>query len=134
SLGLPGDDDRDWTAASWNAGAVFGVGGGLSLTAGVGRSWRAPTLFELYANGPRIGEGRYDVGDRALEEEKGVEIDGGLRWTGPTARAEVSVFRNAIDDFIVTAPTGDFFGGLRVFHTMQTDALLRGVEAQAEVR
>jgi outer membrane receptor protein involved in Fe transport len=134
SLGLPGDDDRDWTAASWNAGAVFPVAGGLSLTAGVGRSWRAPTLFELYANGPRIGEARYDVGDPTLAEEKGLEIDGGVRWTSPTARAEVSVFRNAIDDFIVTGPTGAFIGGLRVFRTTQTDALLRGVEAQAEVR
>lgn len=133
-LGLPGDDERDWTAASWNAGAVVPVAGGLSLTAGVGRSWRAPTLFELYANGPRIGEARYDVGDRTLEEEKGVEIDGGVRWTSPDARTEVSVFRNAIDDFIVTGPTDQFIGGLRVYRTTQTDALLRGVEAQAEVR
>jgi len=133
-LSLPSDDDRDWTAASWNAGAVLGVGGGLALTAGVGRSWRAPTLFELYANGPRIGETRFDVGDAALREERGLEMDGGVRWTGAAARAEVSVFRNAIDDFIVTGPTGAFIGGLRVFRTTQADALLRGVEAQAEVR
>ncbi|HEX8906797.1 MAG TPA: TonB-dependent receptor, partial [Longimicrobiaceae bacterium] len=55
-------------------------------------------------------------------------------WTGPTARAELSVYRNAIDDFILTEPTGDFVSGLRVFRTVQTDALLRGVEAEAEVR
>jgi iron complex outermembrane recepter protein len=133
-LDIPSDDERDWTAASWNAGAVLGVGRGLALTAGVGRSWRAPTLFELYANGPRIGEARYDVGDRTLREEQGLEVDGGVRWTGPGARAEVTVFRNAIDDFIVTAPTGEFVGGLRVFRTTQADALLRGVEAQSEVR
>ncbi|SOD03383.1 iron complex outermembrane recepter protein/hemoglobin/transferrin/lactoferrin receptor protein [bacterium JGI 053] len=134
SLDLVADDDRDWTAVSWNAGGVLGVGGGLALTASVGRSWRAPTLFELYANGPRIGEARYDVGDPALEQERGLEIDGGVRWTGAAARAEVSVFRNAIDDFIVTAPTDVFIGGLRVFRTRQADALLRGVEAQAEAR
>jgi iron complex outermembrane recepter protein len=133
-LALPTDDDRSWTAASWNAGAVLGVGGGVALTAGVGRSWRAPTLFELYANGPRIGEARYDVGDPTLKQEQGVEIDGGLRWTGATARAEVNVYRNAVDGFIVTEPTADFNGGLRVFRTVQTDALLRGVEAQAEAR
>ncbi|HSU17655.1 TonB-dependent receptor [Longimicrobium sp.] len=134
ALGLPSDDERSWTAASWNAGAVLGVARGLALTAGVGRSWRAPTLFELYANGPRIGEARFDVGDSTLTQEQGLEIDGGVRWTGATARMEVSVFRNAIDDFIVTAPTDVFIGGLRVFRTTQTDALLRGVEAQAEVR
>ncbi|HEX8903465.1 MAG TPA: TonB-dependent receptor, partial [Longimicrobiaceae bacterium] len=133
-IDTPFDDERDWTAASWNAGAVFRLWRGLAVTAGVGRSWRAPTLFELYANGPRIGELRWDVGDPTLEEEKGMEIDGGLRWTGSRARAEVSVYRNAIDDYIVTEPTGDFISGLRVFRSVQTDALLRGVEAEAEVR
>jgi outer membrane receptor protein involved in Fe transport len=133
-LGLPSDHQRSWTAASWNTGAVLGLGRGLALTAGVGRSWRAPTLFELYASGPRIGEARFDVGDSTLVQEQGLEIDGGVRWTGAAARAEISVFRNAIDDFIVTAPTGAMAGDLRIFRTMQTDALLRGVEAQAEVR
>ncbi len=134
ALGLPADDERSWTAPSWNAGAVLDVGGGLGLTAGVGRSWRAPTLFELYANGPRIGEARYDRGDSTLTDERGMEIDGGVRWTGRVARLEVNVYRNAIDHFIVTEPTGIFLGGLRVFQTVQTDALLRGVEAQGEVR
>lgn len=134
SFGLASDHERDWTAPSWNAGGVLDVGGGLALTAGVGRSWRAPTLFELYANGPRIGEARYDVGDSTLVEERGMEIDGGLRWTGPSARAEVSVFSNRVDGYIVTEPTAVLAGGLRVFRTMQTDALLRGVEAQAEAR
>ena len=133
-FGLPSDHERSWTAPSWNGGAVVTLGGGFALTAGVGQSWRAPTLFELYANGPRIGEARFDVGDSTLVEETGVEMDGGLRWTGPTARVEVSVFRNLVDDYIVTEPTDEFFAGFRVFRTVQTDALLRGFEAQAEVR
>jgi len=133
-FGLAGDHDRGWTAPSWNSGAVLSLGGGFALTAAVGQSWRAPTLFELYANGPRIGEARYDVGDSTLVEEKGLEVDGGLRWTVPSARVELSLFRNAVDDYIVTEPTDAFFGGFRVFRTVQTDALLRGVEAQAEVR
>jgi iron complex outermembrane receptor protein/hemoglobin/transferrin/lactoferrin receptor protein len=134
SLGLPSDDERSWTAPSWNSGVVLEMGGGFAVTGGVGQSWRAPTLFELYANGPRIGEARYDIGDSTLVEEKGLEVDAGLRWTGPSAHAELSWFRNSVDDFIVTEPTGALFGNLQVFRTTQTDALLRGVEAQAEVR
>ncbi|HKP75394.1 MAG TPA: TonB-dependent receptor, partial [Longimicrobiaceae bacterium] len=133
-FGAPSERGRDWTAPSWNSGAVLDLGGGFAVTAGVGQSWRAPTLFELYANGPRIGEARYDVGDSTLVEEKGLEADGGLRWTSPSARVELSVFRNSVDDYIVTEPTDVFFGGYRVFRTVQTNALLRGFEAQAEVR
>ena len=134
-LNLAAMDDRSWTAVSWNAGAALELARGLFATAGVGRSWRAPTLFELYANGPRIGEARYDVGDPSLDTEAGLEIDAGVRWAlGSAARVEVNVFRNAIDRFIVTAPTADVQDGLRVYRTEQTDALLRGVEAQAEAR
>jgi len=133
ALGLS-DDGRDWTAESWNAGAVIGVARGLAVTAGVGRSWRAPTLFELYADGPRIGEARYDVGDPALERERGLELDGGLRWTGARARAEVSAFSNRIGGYIQALPTAQQQDGLRVYRYAATDALLRGVEAEAELR
>ncbi|HET7462694.1 MAG TPA: TonB-dependent receptor, partial [Longimicrobium sp.] len=109
------DDERIWTAESWNAGAVIAVWPGVALTAGVGRSWRAPTLFELYANGPRIGEARYDVGDPTLDRERGVELDGGLRWTGARARAEVHAFTHRIDGYIQALPTPQQQNGLRVY-------------------
>ncbi|HET7228966.1 MAG TPA: TonB-dependent receptor [Longimicrobium sp.] len=133
ALGL-GDDDRGWTAESWNAGAVARVWRGLALTAGVGRSWRAPTLFELYANGPRIGEARFDVGDPSLDRERGLELDGGLRWTGARVHGELSVFSNRVDDYIQAFPTAQQEDGLRVYRYAATNALLRGVEGEAEVR
>lgn len=133
ALGLA-DDDRDWTAESWNASAVIAVWRGLAVTAGVGRSWRAPTLFELYANGPRIGEARYDVGEPTLERERGLELDGGVRWTGTRARAEVHAFSNRIGGYIQALPTAQQQDGLRVYRYAAADALLRGVEAEAEVR
>lgn len=132
-LGLTGDD-RSWTAESWNAGAVIDAGRGVAVTAGVGRSWRAPTLFELYAHGPRIGEARYVVGDPTLERQRGLELDGGLRWAGARARAEVHAFSNRVDGYIQALPTAELQNGLRVYRYTAPDAHLRGVEAEGEVR
>src|SRR2546428_722899 len=63
SLGVVAQD-RNSQAWSGNAGVVFTLAAGLSLSLNLGRAWRAPTLFELFANGPHIGEARYELGVR----------------------------------------------------------------------
>src|SRR5256885_16115326 len=52
------------------------------------RAWRAPTLFELFSNGPHLGEARYEIGDAGLKPEAGTELDGTLRWQGTRGRVE----------------------------------------------
>src|SRR3989449_79051 len=70
SLGVVAQD-RSNQAWSGNAGGGFTPvpGGALSLSLNVGRAWRAPTLFELFANGPHIGEARYELGDSTMKPE-----------------------------------------------------------------
>ena len=45
----------------------------LSVSGNVGRAWRAPTLFELFSNGPHLGEARYEQGDPGLRPEAGTD-------------------------------------------------------------
>ncbi len=125
--------NADYTAFSGSAGAVLHLGGGLSFTANVGRAWRAPTLFELFSNGPRLGESRYEIGDTSLKPEAGLDTDVGLRWDPGFATVTVSAFHNRINDYIYLAPTADSINGLRVFRNLQADARLQGYEAQAHV-
>lgn len=125
--------NADYTAFSGSAGAVLHVGSGLSFTANVGRAWRAPTLFELFSNGPRLGEARYEIGDTSLKPENGIDTDVGLRWEPGFASVTVSAFRNRINDYIYLAPTADSINGLRVFRNLQADARLQGYEAQAHI-
>jgi len=51
----------------------------VALHLNVGRAWRAPTLFELFAHGPHIGEARYEQGDSTLRAETSRSVDVGLR-------------------------------------------------------
>lgn len=62
-LGLTSDDKRSWTVSTGNEGLVFRPVQPLALAANAGLAWRAPTIFELYSNGPLLAEGRYEVGD-----------------------------------------------------------------------
>jgi len=105
----------------------------------VSRNGRAPTEFELYADGPHAGTGSYEVGDPTLESEKVTSYEVSLRWTG-SGRAELHLFTARYDGFIQELPTGLLAeddgtispaGELPVFRYSQTDATFTGIEFEA---
>lgn len=121
-------DTRSWSSMTGDVGLVVRPMQQLSLVANVGTGWRAPTLFDLYTNGPNAGDARYEIGNPILNTERDHSIDSGIRWASDRARAEVSVFQNTVDDYIFTAPTSQTVGGLQVFRHTQSDARLTGAE------
>lgn len=121
-------DSRDWSAFSGDVGVVVRPIQELGIVANLGTGWRAPTLFDLYTNGPNAADARYEIGDPALKSERDHSIDVGLRWASTRVRAEATVFRNSVDDYIFTTPTADSIGGLRVFRHTQANARLTGAE------
>jgi len=128
---------RDYTALSGNVGVVYRPAAAVALTANLGRAWRAPTLFELFSNGPHLGEARYEIGDPRLKAEVGTNVDVGVRWQGSRVRAELAAYRNAIGRFMYITPTDSFVSttstdSLRVYRYEQADAVLLGGEAGVE--
>ncbi len=129
---------RDYTAWSGDVGVVYRPIETVALAANAGRAWRAPTLFELFSNGPHLGEARYEIGDAGLKPEAGTELDGTLRWQGTRVRVELAAYRNSIGRFIYITPTDSFVhvtstDSLRVYRYQQADARLLGGEAALEV-
>ena len=131
-LALP-DERRDYTAWSGDVGLVYRPADRLAFSVNAGRAWRAPTLFELFTNGPHPGEARFEVGQATLEPEAGFNLDASVRWQSARARAEVSAFRNRIAHYIYIAPTGTTQDSLPVYRYQQADAVLDGGEASLEV-
>jgi outer membrane receptor protein involved in Fe transport len=134
SLGMTNDESRTWTVSSGNIGGVFRPAPAFALAGNFGAAWRAPTLFELYSNGPLLAEGRYEIGDPNLAAERALNVDVSARWEGSRFRGEIAGFRNDIRDFIYLSPTAELNQGLRVFRHKQADALLTGGEISAEVQ
>lgn len=126
--------DRSYDVLTWSVGSVLHAAPGVRLSANLGRAWRAPTLTELFSNGPRLGEARFDVGDPDLTPETGISLDGGIEArTGPV-RAELRAFRTWYSDYIFTERTDETRQGLRVYRHDQGDATLWGGEATLEIR
>ena len=130
-----GAQRRSWSALSGDVGLVFRPVERLAVAANVGRAWRSPTMFELFSNGPHLGEARWEVGDPGLKPELATDVDVSVRWAGSTVQAEVAAYRNSVGRYVYIQPTAQkmFYNGdsLRVYDYRQADARLTGLEASA---
>lgn len=92
---------------------------------------RAPTEFELFADGPHPGAGAFEVGDPTIGSEAVTSLEATARWRAGRLRLEGHVFGAAYDGFIDQRPTGEVEDGLPVFRFVQTDARFVGAEVEA---
>lgn len=98
-----GSPQRDLNASSLSAGALYKLTPRWSIVGNVAYTERAPTFYELYANGPHDATGQYLIGNPAAQMEKAMSTDLSLRFeNGPnkgSAGAFYSRFRNYLTEF-----------------------------------
>ena len=101
-----GRDSHDHSVFTGSLGAVYRLTDEVAIATNLGRGFRAPSLFELYADGVHGGVAAIQEGDPNLEPEKSINIDLGLRWNTPRLQGSATVYRNAISDYIYLQDTG----------------------------
>jgi len=142
---------RDDNALSLSAGTVWNLAPDWTLGVSLTRTERAPNAQELYADGPHIGTGAYEIGDAGLAREKSLGVELNLRRRAGFVTGELSLFANKFQGFIYEQPTGevavahdDHFhfedpadlhghegdGALTVYRYAATDADFYGAEAE----
>jgi iron complex outermembrane receptor protein len=148
--------DRSFTEFSGSMGLLLrpaAASDGFVFAVNLARAARHPALEELYYFGPHPGNFAFEIGDPALEAETGFGLDVSFRARVPRVRAEITFFRNAIDNFIFRRPidedeliarTPEFnarFGrtgpidteDFPVIELVGADSAFWGVEAHADV-
>jgi iron complex outermembrane receptor protein len=123
-----------WSSVTGNAGVLYHVTEPVALVLNVGRGFRSPSTFDLFANGPHEATSTFERGNPNLKTEASLNTDVGLRIQTGSAVAEVGGFVNLIKNFIYTVPANqiDPASGLQIYDVTQGDAVLRGFEAQFE--
>jgi iron complex outermembrane receptor protein len=109
-----GDEDRFGAPTSKRfspkslalSGAVD-VGSGFSLSSSVSSSERAPTFYELFANGVHVASGAFEIGDPTLRPEKAKSVDLGLHWQQNGAKWGVQVYQTRFSNFLAMDANGD---------------------------
>ncbi len=128
------DESRQHNAVTASLGAVQEFTPELTGSFSVARSFRAPTVQELFANGLDAASGTYSVGSANLRPEAGLGVDASLKGDYGDAKFEFSPYLNFIDNYIYAFLRGDTIQDFPVRQFASTRARLAGFEAAVTVQ
>lgn len=129
--------DISFDSFSSSLGIVYEPEEGYVLALSSSWSERAPTYQELFAGGPHIATGAYEIGDDSLSLEKAFGLDLSLRKKTGRVTGAVTAFYNHFKGYITAFPTGNIVAGpddaLDEYRYSDTDAEFFGAEADASI-
>ena len=126
--------DRQFQGPSGAIGIQRPLFAGFAGRATFTRSFRAPAIEELFAEGPHLAAYSYEVGNAELNEETGYGVEFNLDFASSRFSTTLSVFRNEFDGYIFATDTGEIQigagseGFLPLYRYVGQDALMMGAE------
>ncbi len=136
---LRGVRTRDFGALTGALGVRVRPRPQLSLGMNLTRAFRPPAIEELFSAGPHLASYAYEIGNPDLEPEVGTGLDLMAAWSSQGVSAELTLFRNALRNFIAYFPSVDPDTGeplrdprlrrYNVYQADQADARFVGGEA-----
>jgi len=115
-------------------GAIQQLSSQLTGSLSFARSFRAPTVQELFANGLDAPSGTYTVGTPGIGPETGLGADVSLKGNFANASFELSPYANSIRNYIYGFLRGDTIQGIPVRQFGATNARLFGFDASVTVQ
>lgn len=126
----------DDTSLNASSGVSWKFTPAYSVALNVTRSQRHPSASELYADGPHVAAGRYEIGDESLRKETAMTADLTFRRYAGDVRFALTAFASHYDDYIFAQPTGESAGDEESFPVVryaQSNARFHGVEGEIEL-
>ena len=152
---------RDFRPNSYALGGLWNVTPAWQLTSNLAHTERAPRDYELFADGPHIATGAYEVGDATFSKERALQIDIGAAWKSGANTFAVNAYTSRFSNYIglvqstgvtrnkedgevnpvddpgnpgFSQATGAAFDPLNEFRYQQTRARFVGFEASGNIR
>jgi iron complex outermembrane receptor protein len=102
------DDAQSFTTGSLSTGAQYKLTPIWSLAGTLSYTERAPTFYELYANGVHAATGTYEVGDVDADTEKAVSADLALRFDNDLHKGSIGLFYSHFSNYIGLLRSGRY--------------------------
>lgn len=121
-------------------GVAQSLGSAWRLSASLAHTERAPTAYELYADGVHVATAAYERGNPAQRTERGRHAELTLAWQQDAHRLQATVFASRFSRYIALLPTGgtvvdDEDGSVLPVYTFEAvPAALRGWELEGRWR
>ena len=100
-----GGAPRSFTSDSLSAAATLPLSSVHRASATLSLASRAPAPEELYADGPHLATGTYEIGDAGLDRERSVNLDLAIARTEGPLRWRAGVYANRFSNYVVGRST-----------------------------
>jgi iron complex outermembrane receptor protein len=101
---------RSFSPVSASFGAAYAVAPNWRVNGQLGLTQRAPTYYELYANGIHVATGAFELGDPNLGLERSAHIELGTQWQSDaqgTQQLKAQVYATRFSRYIALDATGN---------------------------
>lgn len=126
---------RTFPALSSSFAAIYSLNSDLSVGTSLLHSFRAPSLEELYSEGPHLASYSYEIGNPELDPERGLAKEVFLRYQQARANAEFTLFHNGFENYLYARDTGQPNNrrpDLNNYQFVGEEAVLYGAEISGE--
>ena len=129
----PAVNATDFNNLSASLGLVRSFGEDLTVSALLDVANRAPTIEELFSNGPHLATQSFEIGDPGLQEEGVTSLTLSAGYGNDLVEFDTSLYVMDFSDYIYEANAGKIEDGLPVFTFRQDDARFTGVDLKGLV-
>ena len=131
--------DPSTRAASFNAysyalGGLYTLNSNWSLASNLSHNERAPSYFELYADGAHLATGQYEVGNANFNKERSNGLDAQIRWKDAKNSFNFGAYYTRFSRFLGLLDTGniDVDTSLPIAQFSTFAASFKGLEAEGK--
>ncbi|HYN54719.1 MAG TPA: TonB-dependent receptor [Methylotenera sp.] len=119
---------------SYALGGLYTFNPNWSFASNLSHNERAPSYFELYANGAHIATGQFEVGNSNFGKERSNGIDAQIRWKDTKNSFSIGTYYTRFSSFIGLLDTGntDVGSGLPIAQFSAFAADFKGIEAEGK--
>jgi iron complex outermembrane recepter protein len=128
--------ERNFTGLETSVSGIYDFGRGFFLGTTLMHAWRAPSLEELYSEGPHLAVYAYEVGNPDLDAERGLGTELFARYKQDNATIELAGYYNYFSNYLHAQNTGEMRPPRTDLYTYQfvgTQATIYGTELSTEV-
>jgi iron complex outermembrane recepter protein len=127
-------NSRKFTTWSASLGGQYEFTPGWRAGLSVSRSARAPSLDELFSNGPHAASQSFEIGNPGLDAERSLSVEASLRGTPGRVEFTGNLYYSHFGNFIFQTPTGEVQDDLPMFEFQGGKANFYGFEAQLQAK
>jgi iron complex outermembrane receptor protein len=102
----PNAQAAEFSAYSYALGGLYAIDSHWSVASNLSHNERAPSYFELYADGAHLATGQYEVGNPNFKKERSNGVDAQIRWKDAKNSFSVGAYYTRFNRFLGLLGTG----------------------------